>query len=220
MDFVLYPLDVQTCAVDFGSCRRIVYLFSFFFSLALRNNNMYLLASLNAPFPDRVIIVSSRFHVYAVQTNTRWRTWNSGGEAIRWVSRATSATGSDCHVTWYRSSRTIARMSFITATVSFEFANTFYLPKPVSTTTRIPVIILFIPTNLRTRATDLTFTTGLKVHLAQKFKTTFFTGVRFLPVPKYLTFSKTLHFFFTVNFNVKNYTYRRTIIAVKRQRLR
>lgn len=31
MDFVLYPLDVQTCAVDFGSCKRnFIYVFVFF----------------------------------------------------------------------------------------------------------------------------------------------------------------------------------------------
>jgi len=30
MDFVLYPLDVQTCAVDFGSCKRNFIIIFFF----------------------------------------------------------------------------------------------------------------------------------------------------------------------------------------------
>lgn len=55
---------------------------------------------------------------FVLQTNTRWRTWDSGGGTIRWVFPVISATGSDCLVTSYRLSPTIAWTWFITATVS------------------------------------------------------------------------------------------------------
>lgn len=34
MDFVLYPLDVQTCAVDFGSCMLIFFVFNLYYAHA------------------------------------------------------------------------------------------------------------------------------------------------------------------------------------------
>lgn len=44
MDFVLYPLDVQTCAVDFGSRKLIFIYFNIFFNSLLyynsNNNNI------------------------------------------------------------------------------------------------------------------------------------------------------------------------------------
>lgn len=74
MDFVLYPLDVQKCFVDFSSCKWMCSM-DFMRDIYYRNNNvcsslvLWLIPILYVSLPH--------------QTSTTRMTWCSGGETRR-----------------------------------------------------------------------------------------------------------------------------------------